>query len=169
MVSILSEKKLAYKLKADEYLIKPISKKELTTTIQRLLSTHLYPEVLLVDDDENYLELMGQYLAEESLKFRIARDGEEALKKIAEKKPDLVILDIIMPKKNGFEVLDEIQKQADRDGIAIIMVSSKSLSKDERKLLQCQVRQIIEKSGAQFEKIMAAIFDLIQTKMNQIQ
>ena len=123
----------------------------------------------VVNDDENYLEIIGQYLSEESVQIRVAGDGEEALRKIAEKKPDLLILDIIMPKKDGFAVFDEIQKQADRDGIAIIMVTSKSLSRDESNLVKSQVRQIIEKSGTQFEKIMAAIFEIIQAKMTQIQ
>ncbi|HBF36335.1 MAG TPA: hypothetical protein DDW50_03355 [Firmicutes bacterium] len=169
MVSILSEKNLAYKLKADEYLIKPVSQEELTTAVQRLVSIQPYPEVLVVDDDPNYLHLMGQYLTESSIHFRFAEDGEEALKKIAEKKPDLLLLDIMMPKKNGFEVLDEIQKMAELEGIAVIMVTSKSLSKEESALLKSQVRQIIEKSGTQFDKIMAVISEIIQGKMTPIQ
>jgi len=112
---------------------------------------------------------MGQYLTESSIHFRFAEDGEEALKKIAEKKPDLLLLDIMMPKKNGFEVLDEIQKMAELEGIAVIMVTSKSLSKEESALLKSQVRQIIEKSGTQFDKIMAVISEIIQGKMTPIQ
>lgn len=164
MVSILSEKNLAYKLKADEYLIKPVGQEELISTIQRLISAHHYPEVLVADDDENYLKLMGQYLSEESIQFRLARDGEEALRKINEKKPDLLILDIMMPKKDGFAVLDELRRQQGQEEISIIMVTSKSLSKEESNFLKNRVRQIIEKSGTQFDKIMAAISEIIQAK-----
>ncbi len=164
MVSILSEKNLAYKLKADEYLIKPVGQEELISTIQRLISAHHYPEVLVADDDENYLKLMGQYLSEESIQFRLARDGEEALRKINEKKPDLLILDIMMPNKDGFAVLDELRRQQDQEEMSIIMVTSKSLSQEESNFLKNRVRQIIEKSGTQFDKIMAAISEIIQAK-----
>lgn len=164
MASVLNEKNLADQLNADEYLVKPTSQQELIATINRVVSGKKYPEVLIADDDENYLNLISQILKEEPISFRLAGDGGKALQMIAAKKPDLLLLDIMMPQQDGLAVLEEIRKRPEWNDIAIIMVTSKSLSKRETASLKKEVRQIIEKSGSHITDIMAAIANIIKDK-----
>jgi len=69
-------------------------------------------KILLVEDEELIIELLERKLSQAGYEIVVARNGEEGLEKLRtmEKKPDLVLLDIIMPKKGGFEVMEEIRK-----------------------------------------------------------
>ena len=166
MASVLSEKNLAFRMKADEYLIKPVSQEELIDTILRIISKKDCIEVLVADDDENFLNLMGQYLSEESMNYRLAKDGVDALELMKKKKPDLVILDIMMPKKDGFTVIDEIQKNSEWKGIPIIVVTAKDLTNKEKEQLQERTNMVIQKSGTHIENVMEMILKRIKEKVN---
>ena len=78
--------------------------------------------ILVVDDDPDLVEAVSMKL--ESLEYRVAKayDGEEAMEKIKEEKPALVILDVMMPRKNGWEACDEIKNNDDLKDIIIVML-----------------------------------------------
>lgn len=67
-------------------------------------------KIMLIDDEESMRTLVGQIVAHDGYEFCSARDGEEGLELIAREKPDLVILDIMMPRKNGFQVCRELRE-----------------------------------------------------------
>ncbi|MBQ4417782.1 MAG: response regulator transcription factor [Butyrivibrio sp.] len=79
-------------------------------------------KILIVDDDENIAELISLYLVKEMYETEIARDGEEALKLFQAGKPDMVLLDIMLPGVDGYEVCREIRKSSQTP---IIMLSAK--------------------------------------------
>lgn len=85
-------------------------------------------KVLVVDDDENICDLLRLYLEKDGYTVRIANDGEQALKEFANFAPDLMLLDIMMPKMDGFKVLEEIRKHS---SIPVIMVTAKAESFDK--------------------------------------
>ena len=78
--------------------------------------------ILIVDDDENIAELISLYLVKEMYDTQIARDGEEALRLFREEQPDMVLLDIMLPGLDGYEVCREIRKTSQTP---IIMLSAK--------------------------------------------
>lgn len=71
------------------------------------------PEILLIDDDENLTELLGEYLAGQGYAARVAADGREGLRAVFERKPDLIALDVTMPNKDGWETLARIREVSD--------------------------------------------------------
>ena len=71
------------------------------------------PEILLIDDDENLTELLGEYLAGQGFAARAAGDGREGLRALFERKPDLIALDVTMPNKDGWETLSRIREVSD--------------------------------------------------------
>ena len=81
-------------------------------------------KILIVEDEEIVLDLLQKKLSQEGYEVSVARDGEEGLKKMREIKPDLVLLDIIMPKMGGFEVMEEMQKDSGLRKIPVIVVSN---------------------------------------------
>jgi DNA-binding response OmpR family regulator len=87
-------------------------------------------KILVVEDDNSLREMYETKLKKEGFLTYTAIDGEEGLKKIKEIKPDVVILDLIMPKKNGFDVLTEINKNKSSQKPPIIVLSNLGLDDD---------------------------------------
>ncbi len=166
MASVLSEKNLAYRMKADEYLIKPVTQEELIDTITRTITNMADADILIADDDPNFLSLMEQFLKEESLTYRFAMDGEEAIKQVKQKKPDVLILDLMMPKKDGFTVLDEIRNSPGISDTPVIIVTSKDLTNKEKEELSLHAGMVIQKSGVIIEQVMDVLLAKIKEKSN---
>ena len=85
-------------------------------------------KILIVDDDNNIAELISLYLTKEMYETRIAEDGEEALSIFREFDPNLVILDLMLPGKDGYEVCREIRQMKDTP---VIMLSAKGETFDK--------------------------------------
>ena len=86
-------------------------------------------EILLVDDERVMREGLKAVLSGEGFAVRTARDGDEALRKIAERRPDLVLLDVMMPKMNGFRACEEIRR-GDRT-LPVIFLTAKDSEADQ--------------------------------------
>jgi len=82
------------------------------------------PIVLVVDDNQQNLELLQAYLEDIDCRSIPAKDGPEALKIIAKEPPDLILLDVMMPKMSGFEVCKRIKNDPKTDDIPVIMVTA---------------------------------------------
>ncbi len=82
------------------------------------------PVIMVVDDNQQNLELLQAYLEDMDCKTVPARDGLEALELIAKKAPDLVLLDVMMPKMSGFEVCKRLKNDSKTADIPIIMVTA---------------------------------------------
>jgi len=82
------------------------------------------PVVLVVDDNQQNLELLQAYLEDLDCRTVPAHDGQEALKIIAEESPDLVLLDVMMPRMSGFEVCKRIKNDPKTSDIPVIMVTA---------------------------------------------
>ena len=82
-----------------------------------------HPRILLVEDEESYVQALEVGLRSEGMKVVVARDGKEALDTFAEAEPDLILLDLMLPKVGGIDVCREIRK---RSSVPILMVTAKS-------------------------------------------
>ncbi len=80
-------------------------------------------KILVVEDEEILRSLLQKRLSEEGYEVDVARDGLEGMEKIREKRPDVILLDIIMPNMDGFEMMEEMKKESISD-IPIIVVSN---------------------------------------------
>jgi twitching motility two-component system response regulator PilH len=86
--------------------------------------------ILVVDDSPTALKITSDTLTEQGFKVVSASDGEEALDIAARVHPDLIVLDIILPKKNGFQVCRQLKTESATAGIKILMLSSKNQASD---------------------------------------
>lgn len=82
-------------------------------------------KILIADDEPAIVTAVEFLLRREGYEVEIARDGSEALERIEASRPDLVVLDVMMPQKSGYEVCRSIRERADWRGIKIIMLSAK--------------------------------------------
>jgi len=81
-------------------------------------------KILLVEDEEIMIDLLQRKLTKEGYEVSVARDGEEGLKLMREVKPALILLDIVMPKMGGFEVMEEMAKEPGLKKIPVIVISN---------------------------------------------
>ena len=87
-------------------------------------NTKQLPTILVVDDDQQNVELVQAYLEDLACETVAAHDGREALETVAAQKPDLILLDVMMPKMSGFEVCRRLKDDPDTNHIPIIMVTA---------------------------------------------
>ena len=91
---------------------------------QRPAESDRLPVILVVDDNAQNLELIQAYLEDVECKVVAARDGIEAMDAVAKAKPDLVLLDVMMPKMSGFEVCHRLKSDPATNDIPVIMVTA---------------------------------------------
>lgn len=89
--------------------------------------------VLIVDDEPNIVISLEFLMKREGFRVSVARDGEEALTRIRDGKPDLVILDIMMPKLNGFEVCEQVRANEELRSTRILMLTAKGREAEMKK------------------------------------
>lgn len=81
--------------------------------------------VLIVDDEPNIVISLEFLMKREGFEVSVARDGEEALRKVEESTPDVMLLDVMMPKKTGYEVCQQIRANPSLSGVKIVMLTAK--------------------------------------------
>lgn len=84
-----------------------------------------FRKILLVDDSETVLQMEQMILAEHSYELILARDGEEGVAKALATRPDLILMDVVMPKMDGFEAVRKLRDNAQTRAVPIVMVTSK--------------------------------------------
>ena len=90
------------------------------------------PKILLVDDEPSLVKVVGKRLELEGFDVRVAMDGEEALQMVIADRPELIILDVMLPKMNGHEVCRKLKWDTRYQKIPIIMFTAKVQERDER-------------------------------------
>ncbi|MDJ0816059.1 MAG: response regulator [Desulfobacterales bacterium] len=88
-------------------------------------------KVMVVDDSPTELKLMSEPFVSQGYNLITATDGEEAIQKVESERPDLIVLDVIMPKLNGFNVCRHIKKSDKLKGIKVILLTSKNQESDK--------------------------------------
>merc|ERR1711988_1778476 len=105
----------------------------------------LRPNVLIVEDEESIVTMLKYNLEKEGYRTRSTDDGEEAILMIEESKPDLVLLDWMLPSMSGIEICEMIRRNPEFNGIPIIMLSAKGEEGDKIKGLDCGVDDYLVK------------------------
>jgi threonine synthase len=122
-----------------------------------------YPKILIVDDDTNARILIKRIL-QSMANFELyeAIDGLDGLEKIRQYKPNLIILDLMMPGLDGFGVLDEIQKDESIKEIPVIIVSAKELTESEKIRLKKHIHGLMQKGDFGSVDLQAEVSELLK-------
>jgi len=127
---------------------------------QRKTGTMAY-KILVVDDEPTIVRLMEFILARQGHQMLVATNGEDALEKVRAEKPDLILLDIMMPRIDGYEVARTLRADADTAALPIIMLSAKAQEEDIQKGRDVGVDQYITKPFSP-EHLVHAVSDMLQ-------
>jgi len=114
-------------------------------------------KVLVVDDEPDHVELISKILGEEGYQITKAYDGEGAIESIKHSKPNLIILDLMMPNVSGFDVIEYLKTGDDTKEIPIIVVTGKELTKEEMEVLDGRVEKVLKKGLLGGEVILEVV------------
>ncbi len=155
LLSIVDEKDLGYQLGAADYLLKPFDHDAVLSAIERHLPVS--GRLLVIDDDPMVVDLIGQLLAEESYEIEAAADGQTGLDVVARWRPDVILLDLMMPGLDGFGVLAALQKAPGLADIPVLILTAKELNESETEALQERTVGLIPKQGLDRRALLAAV------------
>jgi CheY-like chemotaxis protein len=144
-MSIVDQKNRGYALGAAEYLVKPVDRIKLVETLSSICGSAA-GRVLLVDDDEVVRRGVRQALEPIGWRVAEAENGLLAVEMLTAARPDVIILDLMMPKMDGFEFLDELRSRPDWQDIPVVIITAKDLTDEDRERLNGGVERIIQKS-----------------------
>jgi CheY-like chemotaxis protein/anti-sigma regulatory factor (Ser/Thr protein kinase) len=156
LVTIVDEIKRGYALGATDYLIKPIDRERLTKVLRNICSA-LARQVLVVDDDDMTRRGIRLALEEDGWKVIEAENGRVALARLAETRPDVIVLDLMMPEMDGFEFLDEMRRRAEWRDIPVLVVTAKDLTAEDRRRLNGDVARVLQKGASELDELLREI------------
>jgi CheY-like chemotaxis protein len=141
-----NERHRAAALGAADVVTKPFSGERLREAVARLLPGGR-GSVLVVDDEEEVRALVRATLGGNGFELREAADGEQALAAVAAEKPDVVVLDLVMPGLDGFAVLERLQADPASRSIPVVVLTARRLTQREREHLRQRTVALLEKSA----------------------
>jgi PAS domain S-box-containing protein len=155
MVTMADDRHTGFVLGASDYVTKPIEPGRLSAVLNR----HIRPgaTVVIVDDDADARKLTGRLLRKAGWKVVEANNGRVALQRIAEHRPDLIIVDLMMPEMDGFDLIDALRRNADTHSTPIVVVTAKEITEEDRQRLNGSVGQVLQKGGHRRDELLAAV------------
>jgi CheY-like chemotaxis protein len=150
IVSVVADRSRGLALGANQVLQKPVIRQDLMRALLALgfASNGTQPQTLLViDDDPKTVQLLANYLTPAGFKLLSALGGQEGIEMALRALPELIVLDLMMPEVNGFDVVDSLKRDPATATIPIIILTAQSISAQERAQLGNDVQQVLEKSG----------------------
>lgn len=164
LLSFIGDKNIGMGLGAFDYLVKPITEEKLSVTFHNLetLLNKKIQKIVIVDDDELEFEKFKQEFRYDNLTIEFIHDSEFAFNKISEVQPDLVIIDLIMPKIDGVSLTHKLKSSATTRNIPIIISTAKDLTEEEKKSLTSVVENIAIKSQGHPMDVLKIVRDRIR-------
>lgn len=164
LLAIVDKKALGFRLGAAAYLLKPLDPAVVQEALERVIGTtaNRQKHVLVMDDDPNITDMLRQYLPEADFKLESALDGVAGLQEVEAHRPDVILLDIMMPRLDGFGVIESLRADPQMRELPIIVISAKDLTRAESEMLRKSVAVVMKKQGFQGEKLVDEIINVLK-------
>lgn len=161
MLSMIENKELGYSLGAAEYLIKPIDHQQIAQVLTKYRSTPHCGQALVVEDDVMIRDMVKQMLHKDGWEVVLASNGQVALDKIKNLKPDVILLDLMMPEMDGYEFISRLREYKQHRKIPIVILTAKDITTHDRQALSKEVHAIFQKGAYQREELLNELHDLL--------
>jgi signal transduction histidine kinase/CheY-like chemotaxis protein len=149
VVSMLDERGRGFALGATEYLVKPVGKEQLLAALYRAAAMERKGgkhTVVAIDDDPLAIELVRASLEPEGWTVLGAATGQQGLAMIRERQPSAVLLDLLMPGMDGFEVVEALRADPETKSVPVVILTSKSMTPQDKERLQGRITYAARKA-----------------------
>jgi signal transduction histidine kinase/DNA-binding response OmpR family regulator len=168
MATFVDDKNRGFALGATDFLTKPINRADLARVLKKFHDANPSCPVLIVEDQAGLRELMRRMLEQEGWVVAEAENGRVALDRVAENRPALIVLDLMMPEMDGFSFLEALRQRAPWRSIPIVVVTAKDLTEEDRQRLNGYVQYVVDKGSHDQEELLQEVADRIASCMRQV-
>ena len=161
LVTIMGDRDLGFALGAADYLTKPIDREVLMRVVGRHVRGDGRAQVLVVDDDPKTRDMLRRTLQKAGWTVAEAANGSEAIAALERAKPALVLLDLMMPGMDGFEVLERLHDDETWREVPVIIVTAKDLTREDVDRLNGRVVKVLQKGAYQRRDLLRDIHAMI--------
>ncbi|MBI2191489.1 MAG: ammonium transporter [Planctomycetes bacterium] len=165
MLSMMDNRSMGYALGASHYLTKPIDRDKLSGILNRYRCKKPPCPLLVVEDDPTTSTMFARLLEREGWMATVAENGQVGLECVARQKPELILLDLMMPVMDGFTFVHELRKREEWRDIPVIVVTAKDLTQEDKLQLQGYVEKILHKGAYSVEELKKELSDLLKACM----
>ena len=166
VMSMVDDRNIGFTLGAAEYLTKPIDYQRLDRLLNRFQAESLHPlpatkQILVVEDDTTTREMFRRMLEREDWTVIEAENGKIALETLSTQRPDLVLLDLMMPEVDGFQFIAEVRRNSEWRSLPIVVITAMDLSPNDRLRLNGDVEQVLKKGAYHRDELLREVKDLV--------
>jgi signal transduction histidine kinase/DNA-binding response OmpR family regulator len=161
LVTIMRDRDLGFALGAADYITKPLEREVLMRVVGRHVRGDGRAQVLVVDDDPKTRDMLRRTLQKAGWTVAEAANGCEAIEALERAKPALVLLDLMMPGMDGFEVLERLHGDATWREVPVIIITAKDLTADDVHRLNGRVAKVLQKGAYQRRDLVRDIHAMI--------
>ncbi len=147
MMTMSDERGIGFALGATDFLTKPFDRDRLGVVLQRFKRPDRTGRVLIVEDDQVNRELLVRYLSKEGWTITEAENGIQGLEELEKSTPDLILLDLMMPKMDGFQFVEELRVRTAHHHLPVVVLTAKELTAEDHKRLGGHVEAIFQKGA----------------------
>jgi hypothetical protein len=147
MISIVEDKKMGFSLGVCDYLTKPIDRERLLEVLSRYAGKKSSRFALLVDDQPDNRDLLRRMMEADGWRILEATDGLQALEAARRQRPDIILLDLMMPVMDGFEFIDHLQRDEALSAVPVLVITAKDITPQDRARLGGHIHNIISRGA----------------------
>ena len=161
MLSMMENQDIGYSLGAAEYLNKPVSRSQLVNVLRKYRTDRVPGIVMVVEDDLITREMMIRMLHKVGWQVLEAENGIAALQHLETMKPDLILLDLMMPQMDGFEFILQLRQHETCSSIPVVVLTAKDITVADRLWLNNRVDTVFQKSAYNREELLVELRQLL--------
>jgi signal transduction histidine kinase/CheY-like chemotaxis protein len=168
MASIVADQGRGFSLGAADYLVKPILEQDLLAALKRLDGGDRDVTVLVIDDEVANIRLVKRVL-EGDAHYRVleAQGGREGLEVVQTLHPDIIVLDLMMPEVDGFDVLSALKSDAETRDIPVVVVTAKDLTDEDRERLNGHIGSLLRKGSLTESELLRDVVRVLERAKQQ--
>ncbi|MGB7890380.1 MAG: response regulator [Microcoleus sp.] len=174
LLSFVGNKSLGFALGASDYLTKPVDGKRLAALLNKyrrdqdgVASNNLTCQILIVEDDVATREILRCVLETQGWAVTEADSGRAALDRLKVARPHLILLDLMLPEMDGFELIGELRKSHSGDPIPIVVITGKDLTSAESQQLNGYVERVLQKGVYSCDSLLRDVRSIVNNRFDR--